>query len=768
MTEDEKKSRILNGIRDDLYKQIASSIPQTCEELLLKVQSIESINSIVTERKKQNNYNAYRNFKFPHENEISAFFANTEKDEETPSTFIEQVKAFAVFYANFMQGNKQTAETTHQNEFSLLPNSKKFRGNSSMHAKSNNSKSKAKNQIQDFCVYCRRIGHRINLCKEYREFTRTPNSKCYFKLEETVTCRGEVNVEKSFPEKALYSSALFLPIKVNSFPTIAVLDTGAGISIISKKFFQLLSIPRKKRFSISVRTVNNDLCESEGEVTFDVKIGNRKIHVNAHIISEFSYHILLDEKIHIRRGKVLGVARKIESTLLCEIEKEQLIDQVIKPSDFNICETLSNDLKEKAVSLLMKFRDCFVKSVRDITQTDIIEVEIETKGAPIKEKIYRLPYTHREPLRKILEELLAANIIRPSNSSYCAPILLVKKKSGEHRLVVDYRSLNSKIVNENCYPIPRIEDIIDQVKGSNTFSLLDCYSGFYILPISDKDKHKTAFICPFGLFEFNRLRQGLKISPNNFQMMMDNALSSVKFDCAKNYIDDCLVHSSSANIKLRPSKCEFFKDKITFLGHVLSSKGIELSEDKVNAIINLPEPKTVTEIKSFLGVLNYFKDHIKNLQIIAEPLTHLTPYLNPDHETQLHTDGCTIVIGASLIQIEPEYDFEITYRKGSQNTLCDFLSRHPNNKNFETISQNQIIEDINLPEFECNEMNSKETMILNFSLNQFNDIRKHQYEDKYFKHVIDVLKGKDKGKNKSIRKAAYNYELKDGKLYRVK
>ncbi|RWR99538.1 hypothetical protein B4U79_09290, partial [Dinothrombium tinctorium] len=540
-----------------------------------------------------------------------------------------------------------------------------------------------------------------------------------------------------------------------------------------------------------------------------------------------------DKIINLRKNKIIAEAKYISETYFAKHAKENSKIDEICESDFKIGNDLDESEKKKAIKLLTKYKNCFVNSLKDVTPTDLIEVNIETNGPPVKRKMYRLPIAHREPLKKILNELLLAKIIRPSVSNYCSPILLVQKKNGDYRLVIDYRDLNATITNENCYPLPRIEDVIDQINGSVMFSLLDCHSGFFILKIAEQDKHKTAFVCPFGFFEFNRLPQGLKISPNNFQMAMERALSPVLFKCAKNFVDDCLVHSKSkethftdldetlaciekANIKLRPSKW------------------IEIGEDRINAIINIEEPKTVTEIKSFLGVLNYFKDHIKNLQIIAEPLTRLTQL-----QTELHTDGSNVGIGATLIQIDnekekiicyysrvlstaekhysaieiellaiidgikrfkhyligrkfkivtdsnpltylmrtknlnsrlshwsmflQEYDFEIVYRKGSENKLCDYLSRYPNKE-----PENEELKlNLFLCEFDFPQINENENFLFDSFLTQLNDISKLQREDKYFSHIIDILNGNTKNKSKSLRRAANNYEIVNGKLYRV-
>ncbi|RWS01956.1 pol polyprotein-like protein [Dinothrombium tinctorium] len=514
--------------------------------------------------------------------------------------------------------------------------------------------------------------------------------------------------------------------------------------------------------------------------------------------------------------------------------------------------------------------------------------------------MYRLPLSQREALSKILNELIEAGVIRPSESNYSSPIILVPKKNrNEYRLVCDFRKLNRQIINENSYPLPRIEDITDSLVGSLIFSLFDCHSGFFSMKLREIDKHKTAIICLFGLFEFNRLPQGLKISPNYFQMLMEKALEKVINDCAKVYLDDCLVHSKiasnhindlektlkcikEANIKLRPSKCQFFKEKIEFLGKIISKNGIEISEDRIKAINLIKEPQNLKELKSFLGAVNYFKDHIKNVSTISEPLYKLTrknktfsfgekekyafdqlklslcstpilAFFDEQKLTQLHTDGSSTGVGAALIQIDKstlkenvvcyysrvlnnaernysgieiellavisgiirfkhyllgryfeiitdsnpltflmrtknintrlsrwalflqDFNFEIKYRKGSSNNLCDFLSRN-------SLSYNEAIEgehSENLDEIDdeafnplfftesVNKNEHVEIFIFNALLNELNDIQLHQRNDSYLKHIIEILSGKTENKNKSLRRAATNYELIDGKLFRV-
>ena len=219
-------------------------------------------------------------------------------------------------------------------------------------------------------------------------------------------------------------------------------------------------------------------------------------------------------------------------------------------------------------------------------------------------------------------------------------MILVPKKDGEMRMVIDYRKLNKNII-KNSYPLPNIEDVINQLGGAEYFSLCDLRSGFWQIGIDEADRHKTAFICHKGLFEFNRMPFGLTVAPSVYQNTMNEVLSDLIGNCIMVYIDDVIIYSKNledhwrhlemvferlnkAGMRLKPSKCHFLKKEVLYLGHIITTEGSYPDPEKVKVIYQLEPPKTVREVRAFLGMTGFYRRYIKQFSEIARPLTQLT------------------------------------------------------------------------------------------------------------------------------------------------
>ncbi|KAJ0455185.1 putative nucleotidyltransferase, Ribonuclease H [Helianthus annuus] len=243
-------------------------------------------------------------------------------------------------------------------------------------------------------------------------------------------------------------------------------------------------------------------------------------------------------------------------------------------------------------------------------------------------------------LRTQLDELLAKGFIRPSSSPWGAPILFVKKKDGSMRLCIDYRELN-KVTIKNRYPLPRIDDLFDQLQGASYFSKIDLRSGYHQLKVKDEDVHKTAFRTRYGHYEFLVMPFGLTNAPAAFMDLMNRVCKPYLDKFVIVFIDDILIYSKSQadhekhlrcilkllhqeKLYAKFSKCEFWLREVQFLGHVVSERGIQVDPAKVEAVMNWQEPKTPTEIRSFLGLAGYYRRFIENFSRIAAPLTSLT------------------------------------------------------------------------------------------------------------------------------------------------
>jgi transposase InsO family protein len=250
--------------------------------------------------------------------------------------------------------------------------------------------------------------------------------------------------------------------------------------------------------------------------------------------------------------------------------------------------------------------------------------------------------------------MLADGIIELANGPYAAPVTLQPKKDGSLRFCVDFRQLNSVTVRD-VYPLPRIDDTLDQLQTAQYFTSLDLKSGFWQIELDAQSRPKTAFVTHAGLFQFKVMPFGLTNAPATFQRLMDLVLGGLKWTCALVYLDDIIVYSPSfelhlehlesvlkqlqaSGLTLQISKCQFCKTKLKYLGHVVSSTGIEPDPDKVRAVQAYPVPTRLKEVRSFLGLTSYYRRFIKNYATIAEPLISLTR--DTDHKQFTWTLAC--------------------------------------------------------------------------------------------------------------------------------
>lgn len=318
------------------------------------------------------------------------------------------------------------------------------------------------------------------------------------------------------------------------------------------------------------------------------------------------------------------------------------------PSESNITELLRishlNPEEKKGLTKICKeFEDIFFKEGQNLSFSNQIKHRIlTTDNIPIYTKSYRYPYCHKEEIRQQINKMLEQGIIRQSYSPWSSPVWIVPKKmdaSGKKkwRLVIDYRKLNEKSISDR-YPIPNITEILDKLGKCMYFSTLDLASGFHQIEMDPRDIPKTAFSVDGGHYEYLRMPFGLKNAPSTFQRIMDNILKDLIGTSCLVYLDDIIVYSTSlqehlenlkkvftklreSNLKVQLDKSDFLRKEIAFLGHVVSTEGVKPNPDKIHAIKNFPLPKTQKEIRSFLGLLGYYRKFIKDFAKLVKPLT---------------------------------------------------------------------------------------------------------------------------------------------------
>ena len=300
--------------------------------------------------------------------------------------------------------------------------------------------------------------------------------------------------------------------------------------------------------------------------------------------------------------------------------------------------SLKQDDRQILLQTLLKYSDVFHDS---LGHTDVITHKIDTGDAtPIQQYPRRLPYAYREEVKRQIHEMLEQGVIQESISPWASPIVLVKKKDGKFRFCVDYRKLN-KVTKKDAHPLPRIDDLLDSLQGSNIFSTLDLRSGYWQVSMSPEDCEKTAFSTPDGLWEFLRMPFGVSNGCATFHRGIQIVLSGLKYDTCLCYFDDIIIPSTSItqhcerlqlvldrfrkhNLRVKASKCCFGAHEVTYLGHVVSAKGVQTDPGKIKAVAALDPPKTVEQVRSFLGLAGYYRNFIPRFAMVSAPLVALT------------------------------------------------------------------------------------------------------------------------------------------------
>jgi hypothetical protein len=288
--------------------------------------------------------------------------------------------------------------------------------------------------------------------------------------------------------------------------------------------------------------------------------------------------------------------------------------------------------------LLQKYAVVFVNGPDDpLGRTNDAEHSIDTGDSrPVKQRPYRIPVHLNKVVNNQVDEMLARGLIRPSDSPWSSPIVMAPKKDGDYRFCVDFRRLNA-VTRKDAFPMPRVDEILDKLGGARFFSTLDL--GYWQVPLREEDIPKTAFTVGPNHYEFTVMPFGLTNAPATFQRMMTKLLHGMS-GCLV-FIDDIIIFADTweehqkileevlhrikaAGLKLKGTKCQFGRESVQFLGHIVSARGIHPNPEKVQAVQDFPTPSSLSDVRAVVGMASYYRRYVRNFADIAAPLHELT------------------------------------------------------------------------------------------------------------------------------------------------
>ena len=479
------------------------------------------------------------------------------------------------------------------------------------------------------------------------------------------------------PPRAMINSVLHAPsaqlmqynARLLNVPVQLLFDTGATDNFVSSAFMRRANLtPEPLLEPRQLTYANGDTAPVLGQFKSSIRLNGHKFSVRL-LVADLSEHfdILLGKPWLAKNDAIWNLATDV-LTLKNFIRVSPLSNKTPQSSFATLCSSkrLKRDLREGATCfhvLVEKLDDqtpvisALAPEVQTLLQKYSKQfgtpppglpaergeadhaIELLPGAAPVFKQMFRLTKEERLAVEKEVADLLEKGLIEPSNSPFGAPVFFVNKKDGTKRMVVDYRGLND-ITVKNRYPLPRIDDLLDQLQGAKYFSSLDLRSGFHQVRIPSQDAFKTAFRTPQGHYQFKVLCFGLTNAPATFQRTMNKVFKPFIGKSVAVFMDDILVYSKTAEEHLehleailctlekeqlyaKLSKCEFFKSEVSFLGHIVGADGVKVSPTKVEALQHWPAPTNLKQLRGFLGLSNFFRRFIQGYAALCAPMSKL-------------------------------------------------------------------------------------------------------------------------------------------------
>ncbi|XP_036002862.1 uncharacterized protein K02A2.6-like [Fundulus heteroclitus] len=468
------------------------------------------------------------------------------------------------------------------------------------------------------CHNCQKRGHVAKVCrgknKKKTDWGGKQNMSTHHLQEEEEPQEEEESSYNMFNLHAISqprAEPIYATVKVNGADLKMEVDTGASVSVLSKntyhQLWQATKAPVLKKSDIKLRTYTGECISIIGAIEVDIDYEGQKAAVKLLVVKGEGPSLLdrdILQKIRLQWGHIWG-----------EVKHMTAVQDIIA-----------------------KYSDVFKDELGTLRGTTV-KLSVDPKAQPRFYKPRPVPYAMRVKVEAELERLQQAGVIEPVEfSNWAAPIVLVMKEDGGVRICGDYKLTINQASQLDTYPLPKVEDLFAMLAGGQTFTKLDMSHAYQQLLLDEESKQYVTINTHKGLFKYNRLAFGVASSPGIFQRTMDNLFQNLPHVAV--YLDDILVTGSTeeehvrnldqvlrrlseAGLRLKRSKCVFQAQSVTYLGHRISAQGLSPVEEKVRAIKEAPSPKNVAELRSFLGLVNYYGKFLPDLSTVLAPLYKL-------------------------------------------------------------------------------------------------------------------------------------------------
>ena len=626
-TDAEKQEKFLSGLDDELTNQLISRDYEDFEKLVDKaIRQEEHCNKINRKRKAAQ-------FRTPQGKSQKPRF--TMGHQGGPSTMI--IRQHRPYHPGSFNKNHHSGSHNNSEQHSLnpTPSSLKILAQSVQPALP--ERPKRLGEKPELCFNCNKPGHTVGKCPKPR--------RAGPKFVQARVNHASAEEAQSAPEVILGT------FPVNSTPAVILFDSGATHSFISKRFAGAHGLSLVKlKIPMRVHTPGGGMTTTHYCPSVTVEIQGLIFPANLILLESKDLDVILGMDWLTRHRGVIDCASRTIKLTNAKGEVVTFQSPVPQKPGISLNQAAGEEQEVAVEKTTKKLEDIpIVREYPEVFPDDLttmppkrdieFRIDLVPGTAPIHKRPYRMGANELAEVKKQVDEQLQKGYIRPSTSPWGAPVIFVEKKDKTKRMCVDYRALN-EVTIKNKYPLPRIDDLFDQLKGATVFSKIDLRSGYHQLRIREEDIPKTAFITRYGLFECTVMSFGLTNAPAFFMNLMNKVFMEFLDKFVVVFIDDILIYSKSEEeheqhlrlvleklkehqLYAKFSKCDFWLKEVQFLGHIVNAQGVAVDPANVESVTKWTPPRTVTQVRSFLGLAGYYRRFIENFSKIAKPMTQL-------------------------------------------------------------------------------------------------------------------------------------------------